>query len=178
MRGWTLMLAAAAGLGLVLLPAAADDKTPTSGKAMSDDAKFIVKAASGGMHEVALGKLAGTQAMDPEVKKFGQRMVTDHTKSNKELMAVAEQMKVHVPDRMGKEEQEEYDKFVSMKGREFDHAYIKHMVDDHQKDVKEFEKCSKSAKDARLKEFCTRTLPTLREHLTMAEQIQAKIGKK
>jgi len=171
---WVKTLTAAAavvGLGLAVRPAAADD----ADKSMSDDVKFIHKAASGGMHEVKLGELARERAADPEVKRFGTRMVTDHTKANKELMDVAEKMGVKVPDHMAPDEQGEFDKFQTMKGREFDRAYIKHMVEDHKKDVAEFKKVSQSAKDARLKAFATKTLPTLQEHLTMAEQIASKI---
>jgi putative membrane protein len=178
MRCWALVLAAAAGLGLMVLPAVADDKSDKSGQGMSDDVKFIYKAASGGLHEVKLGQLAKERAADPEVKKFGERMVTDHTKANKELMAVAEQMGVRPPDHMSKEDQEEFDKFATMKGRDFDVAYIKHMVEDHKKDVAEFKKVSQSAKDARLKGFASRTLPVIQQHLTMAEQIEARIKRK
>ena len=64
--------------------------------------------------------------------------------------------------------------FVALKGRPFDQAYIHHMVEDHKQDVKEFEKCSNSAKDSRLKAFASKTLPIIREHLTMAEQISSR----
>ena len=54
--------------------------------------------------------------------------------------------------------------------------YMSHMVKDHVKDVKEFEKESKSGKDADVKQFAADTLPTLREHLQMAQTTATKIG--
>ena len=64
---------------LAARPAAADEKK------LGDDAKFLKEAISGGMLEVKLGELARDKGMDPDVKKFGERMVTDHSKANKEL---------------------------------------------------------------------------------------------
>src|SRR4051794_40619695 len=115
---WVKTLTAAAavvGLGLAVRPAAADD----ADKGMSDDVKFVHKAASGGIHEVKLGELARERAANQDVKRFGTRMVTDHTKANKELMAVAEQMGVKVPDHMNSEHQREFDRFANLKGAEF-----------------------------------------------------------
>jgi len=47
-------------------------------------------AAKGGMMEVALGKLAREKGQSADVKKFGERMVTDHSKANNDLKAIAE----------------------------------------------------------------------------------------
>src|SRR5262245_11164978 len=181
MRCWavtTVALAAVVGISLAMQPAVAQDRarTSTSGTtAAAEDVKFIEKAASGGLHEVQLGQLATERAMDPEVKKFGEMMVTDHGKVNKELVAVAQQMGVKVPTQMNAEHQAEYNKFTTVKGQAFDQAYIKHMVDDHKKDVDEFKKAGESAKDSRLRTFASKTLPVVREHLTKAEQIASRL---
>jgi putative membrane protein len=181
MRFWTattIGLAAVVGIGLAMQPAVAQDKTRTSttgAAAAAEDVKFIEKAASGGLHEVQLGQLASQRAMDPEVKKFGEMMVTDHGKANKELMDVAQQMGVKVPTQMNAEHQAEYTKFTTMKGQAFDQAYIKHMVDDHKKASEEFKNATETAKDSRLRAFASKTLPTIREHLTKAEQIASRL---
>src|SRR4051794_20025293 len=87
MKAWavtTIALAAVVGIGLAMQPAVGQERTRTSNTggttAAAEDVKFIEKAASGGMHEVQLGQLASERANDPEVKKFGQMMVTDHSK--------------------------------------------------------------------------------------------------
>jgi putative membrane protein len=56
-------------------------------------------------------------------------------------------------------------------GKEFDRAYMKMMVDDHQEDIKAFEKSSNDAKDADIKAFASKTLPTLRMHLDSAKAV-------
>ncbi len=50
-------------------------------------------------------------------------------------------------------------------GTDFDKAYVSMMVDDHKKDVGEFEDASKNLKDADLKAFVDKTLPVLKGHL-------------
>jgi putative membrane protein len=183
MKRWALMtigLVAVVGICLAMQPAVAQDRTRTStgATAASEDVKFIEKAAAGGLYEVQLGKLASERTNDPEVKKFGDMMVTDHGKANKELMGVAEQMGVKVPTQLNAEHQAEYNKFTTMKGRAFDQAYIKEMVDDHKKDVEQFKKASDAAKDSRLRSFASKTLPVVREHLTKAEQIASRLKAK
>ena len=60
------------------------------------------------------------------------------------------------------------DGMAKLNGAEFDRAYMKHMVDEHHQDIREFEKASKSASDSDIKAFAARTLPTLQSHLELA----------
>jgi formate dehydrogenase assembly factor FdhD len=53
---------------------------------------------------------------------------------------------------------------------------MKMMVSDHKKDVAEFKKESKSGKDTDVKSFASTTLPTLQDHLKMAQDAAAKVG--
>src|SRR5438270_3019127 len=59
-------------------------------KPSADDVKFLKEAASGGMLEVKLGELASKRSHIPAVRKFGDRMVSDHSKANKQLMDLAD----------------------------------------------------------------------------------------
>ncbi|MFL5330737.1 MAG: DUF4142 domain-containing protein [Gemmataceae bacterium] len=142
-----------------------------------DDTDFIKKAASAGMLEVELGKLGQTKGTRDEVKTFGERMVTDHTKANTELMTVATAMGVTVPKSMSDKHQKMYSHFKNYNGKNFDKDYMDHMVKDHDEDVAEFKKASQSAKNADLKAFATKTLPVIEEHLKMAKDIQSSIKK-
>ncbi len=130
-----------------------------------DDAKFAVNAANGGMAEVALGKLAQGKATDPKVKEFANMMVTDHTKANDELMALAKTKNITLPDSVSADEKKNMEDLSKKSGKDFDKAYVDMMVDDHKKDVKEFEDATQSLKDADVKAFATKTLPVLKTHL-------------
>jgi putative membrane protein len=153
----------------------------TSTKVSSADRKFMDKAAQGGMAEVQLGQLATQKANAPEVKQFGQRMVDDHSKANDELKQLASQKGVTLPTTMDKSSQKEYDRLSKLSGAQFDQEYMKHMVSDHKKDVSEFKsEANKSKADADVKQWAQKTLPTLQEHLTLAqsaEQVAKNEGK-
>lgn len=142
----------------------------------SQDRNFIMEAAMGGMMEVELGRIAAQQGMSDAVKQFGQRMVDDHGKANTELMTIASSKGITLPTTLDEKHREHVTKLSGMSGQDFDRAYARHMVSDHRKDVSEFEKQSTRGTDADLKAFASKTLPTLQEHLRMAEALPGAKG--
>lgn len=145
-------------------------KASPAGMTMADET-FMKKAAQGGMAEVELGQLAAQKASSDQVKQFGQRMVDDHTKANDQLMQLAQQEHVKLPTQPSAKDKATKAKLENLSGKEFDEAYMTDMLKDHKKDVAEFDRESKNAKDPALKNFAEQTLPTLREHLNQAQQI-------
>lgn len=160
-------------------PAATSDKTNTRnrvGEASGSmvhftDEKFMVDAARGGMMEVQLGQTAQQKASSAAVKEFGKKMEQDHTQAGNELAALAKAKNVSLPADVGGEKAM-IDKLSNLSGAAFDKAYIKAMVRDHKKDVKEFERESANGMDSGVKAFAAKTIPTLREHLRMAENLE------
>lgn len=142
---------------------------------MEDDAEFAVAAADGGMMEVQLGELAQTNAASADVKKFGQTMVTEHSKASEELKTLAAQKNITLPAMLSDDKQKKYDDLAKKKGAEFDKAYISFMVDDHKEDISEFEEAAKDAKDADVKAWAEGKVPTLKHHLEMAEALNKKM---
>jgi len=136
-----------------------------------DDKKFLKQAAIGGLTEVEFGKLDAQKASSEEVKKFGQRMVDDHSKANDELKQIASKNSVEVPAALPSKEQAKLDKMSKLSGTEFDKAYMKDMVKDHEKDVSEFQSEAQGGSNPDVKSFATKILPTLQEHLSMAKDI-------
>ncbi|HEY4651370.1 MAG TPA: DUF4142 domain-containing protein, partial [Pontibacter sp.] len=96
-----------------------------------DLSEFMTEAASGGMMEVELGNLAQQKGQSKEVKDFGRMMVTDHTKANEELKALAAQKNITLPTAMGEDHQEHVREVSKKTGADFDKAYMKLMVEDH-----------------------------------------------
>lgn len=142
----------------------------------SQDRNFIMDAAMGGMMEVELGRLAAQQGASDAVKQFGQRMVDDHSKANEELMSLAQSKGITLPAQLDDKHREHLTKFSSLTGADFDRAYVKEMVSDHHKDVSEFEKQTTRGTDPDLKAFASKTLPTLQEHMRMAEALPGAKG--
>lgn len=137
--------------------------------AKGNDSDFVTKAAQGGMEEVELGRLASTKGADASVKQFGERMVTDHGKANDELKSAAQKDGVEIPSGLSKKQQDDVARLNKLDGAAFDKAYAKMMVSDHKEDIALFKKEASSGKDANVKTFASQTLPTLQEHLRMAE---------
>ena len=141
----------------------------SSAKLSSGDKSFVEKAAIGGMAEVQMGKLAQQKAGSDQVKQFGTRMVNDHSKANDDLKQVASSKGITLPSDLDSEHKSKMAKLEKLSGAQFDRAYMDDMVSDHKKDVSEFEKQAKSGSDAEIKGFASKTLPTLQQHLSLAE---------
>jgi putative membrane protein len=147
----------------------------TTSSLSAEDKEFMTKAAIGGMAEVMMGQMASTKATDAGVKTFGNRMVTDHSKANDELKSLAAQKGMVLPTDVDAEHKAKSDKMSQKSGKDFDKAYMADMVEDHEKDVSEFQKASQNAADPDLKAWATKTLPTLQDHLKMAKETKAKL---
>jgi putative membrane protein len=141
-----------------------------------DDKTFVTKAAQGNLAEVALGKIAASNAQSQDVKSFAEKMMADHGKANKELATIAAS-KFDVPKEPNTEQKATAAKLSKLRGADFDRAYMKHMIMSHQKGVKLYQAQASSGQDAALKEFASKTLPVVKEHLKMAEELAAKEGK-
>jgi len=143
----------------------------------SGDRKFVQEAAEGSKAEVTLGQLAQSKGSSDSVKQFGQKMVTDHQKAYDQLSQMAGGKSVTVPTEPSKAHQRDAAKLEKLSGNDFDRAYAKMMVSDHKKDVSDFRKQSKSAKDPDVRNFAATTLPTLEEHLKMAQDMENAVKK-
>lgn len=139
---------------------------PASSKSSSlsaNDKTFMKKAAKGGMFEVATGNLAEQNGKSDDVKSFGKRMVTDHSKANDELKSIAAQKGVTLPSK------EPTLKWSS------DKAYMNSMVKDHEKDLAEFQEEAKTGSDPDVKKFAEDTAKVIQEHLDLAKETQSKL---
>jgi putative membrane protein len=152
---------------------AADKDKPLS------DRDFAFEAARGGIAEVRLGELAVDRASEPAVKRFGQRMINDHSRANRELMDLLRKKGWELPfspKELSGKYKDTYDDLAKHSGADFDRAYMRCMVHDHEEDVAHFEKEAKNGDDADVKAFAGRVLPVVKEHLTMARDLAGKVG--
>ena len=140
------------------------------------DQEFFTKAAGGGMFEVEAGKLAQSRGQSEGVKSFGGMLEKDHSAANEELKTLASKKGATLPTAVPAKMQKKLDKLG--KAKHFDKDFIKEVgLEDHKADIAMFEKVSKTADDADVKAFATKTLPTLKEHLHHAEGLKKGGGK-
>jgi len=177
------LMAGAVVLGLAALPAFAGQQPTTSEKAdrmvagyKAPDETFVSKVASAGMAEVELGKIAVEKASNPEVKKFAQRMVDDHSKANDELKTLAANKHMTLPDGPGPQLKAMQDRLSNASGAAFDRAYMQMMIADHRQALNDFRLAAKAAKDADVKGWAAKTLPTIEEHVKLAQTTNTAVG--
>jgi putative membrane protein len=130
---------------------------------------FMKQAMQGDMAEIQMGQLAQEKGGDQQVKDFGQTLVNDHQQNLDKAKSLAQTLGMNPPESVNAEQKATYNKLSKLSGRQFDREFAQHMVQDHRKDITEFERQSK--KSGEVASFAQDTLPVLRKHLQMAESI-------
>lgn len=144
-----------------------------------DTREFLTEAASSGMLEVELGKIAQQKATNQEVKNFAAMMVKDHSQANERLMSIAKTKNMQLPQQMTDDHRDRVKKFQDMKkGNDFDKEYIDFMVEAHEEDIEKFESAQKDVQDPEIRQWVESTLPTLRTHRQQVEGIKNKLDNK
>jgi len=147
--------------------------TTSTAKLSWGDRRFVSKAAEGGMDEVNLAQLAAQRASNSEVRTFAQKLVDDHSKVNSELMQIASQKSVNVDK--DNDQSRAYKRLAKKSGAEFDQEFVEHMIDDHERDIKMFEKASTDAKDPEVRSFAAKHVDHLRQHLQTAQNLRQTV---
>src|SRR5690606_6488994 len=65
-----------------------------------------------------------------------------------------------------------YNRLNKKSGSEFDQEFVEHMVDEHEKDIRMFEKAASDAKDSEVRSFASKQVSKLRQHLQQAQSLQ------
>jgi len=157
-------------------PSSSSAATPNSSTSANADQKFVEDAAKGNRAEVELGKMVASKATNPAVKQFAQMMVKDHTDALNQLQKLAQSKNITLPDGLPSDAQDLQQKLSSEQGKQFDKDYMSGMVEDHQKDVQEFQDASENLKDPDLKQWAGTILPKLKQHLQKAQTVDSKLN--
>jgi putative membrane protein len=142
----------------------------------STDRQFVTKAAMMDMAEIQTGRLAVSQGASESVRQFGQRMIDDHTRTSQQLMQMASAAGFTPPQTLDAKHQAAAAKLARLTGAEFDRAYMKQMVKDHQEALSLYQRQSTRGTMPDLRAFASATLPALREHLSMARSMAGGSG--
>lgn len=149
-------------------PMEADAKVPLSGP----DRQLMETMARAGIAEVEVGKIAESNAANPDVKKFARQMVEDHGKANRELEELAAKKGVKLPTEPDAGQRERIADVKGQSGAAFDQAYVDDAaIKDHLAAKELFEKTAKNAEDLDLRAYAQKNLPVIDHHLEMAKQI-------
>lgn len=116
-----------------------------------------------------MGKLSQKQGASEGVRAFGQMLEKGHSDANQRATAVANSVGMAPPTSPNKKQKADFDKMSKLSGVKFDQEFAAHMVADHKKDIKEYEKAAK--KQDAVGNYAKETLPTLRKHLETAQSL-------
>lgn len=169
------VLLAGVSFGAIAQDGTAQDTSARTSHGMrsdgSQDAMFMREAAAANMAEIQAGRIALEKSGDAQVRQLAQRIVDDHTKAGDQLMSIAQRKQVSLPTEPMPMQRQEADHLKSLSGSAFDQAYAEAMVKDHRDAIKLFVMESANGSDPELKQFASTTLPALKMHLQMAEQL-------
>ena len=183
------LLTAAAILGVLLAPpvgaqtshpcAVGEQAAGTAPKDILDkqDDTFIKQAATGGMAEVELSKIA-EKSENPEIKLFAEQMVRDHTAANNELINIATALCAEMPRTLDADHQRIRDQLRTAHSGAFDQQYVRAMVGDHEQADNLFRQEADLGHDPQLRQFAQKTLPTIEEHQKMALELSHRLDER
>lgn len=137
-----------------------------------DPDDFIEDASAKGIAEIDGGKLALQKSTSTAVRTFAQKMIDDHTATNKELADIAKRKKLEIASDAELVNKAKAFALKQREGESFDAAYAKSQVTAHENAIELFQKAAKSS-DADISSFATAKLPTLEQHLHMAHDLSA-----
>jgi putative membrane protein len=135
-------------------------------------ADFVKEVAISDMFEIESNKLA-EQKGNAQQKSFAQQMVTDHTKTSSDLKGLVNSGKVKatLPTQLDSSHQSKLDKLKNASGKDFSSDFDSYQVSAHKDAVSLFERYANGGDNSELKEWAGKTLPTLRHHLEMAQEL-------
>lgn len=144
-----------------------------------DQASFFVDIAEINLLEIEAAKLALQKGTDTEVKNYAKMLVTEHTKAAVELKTIAATKQIALPNSLTDKGKDVYNKLNEKSGNDFDKEFIKIMIDDHEKTIKELEDASTDKdNDQNVKDWASSKIAGLTAHLQEAKIIKDKLDKK
>jgi putative membrane protein len=159
-------LAFLAGIGAFLtLSSVVQADKPRSEK------EWLSRELTNGKAQMVFSEIALKRSSAAKVKEFAEKMIKEHKKVNEKLGEAAKNMSVTVGTEFNRDQAGTIDGLKRLTGAAFDEAYIRRMVQDHERAVKSFEDEAKSGTNAELKKICNDALPHLQEHLKEARTI-------
>ena len=150
--------------------------TTTQSMQNSADRTFMSSAAEANLAEIDTAKMVGQKSTDPAVKDFANRMVTDHTQASQGLASLAEVSAIKLPTEPGVMERNQKNELQKLSGAKLDDAYLRDELQGHKEAIAAFENEIDNGQNQEVKNYAVKTLPTLQDHIRIAEDVAGKLG--
>lgn len=146
-----------------------------SGKLSWSDRHFLSKLSEKNQNEIQIAQLALQKSNNQDVKNYAQTLMQDHTAMGQQLQSLAANTDVKLKTPKASEHDHMYNKLNKQSGTDFDQQFVKEMVSDHKKDIKDFQDRADDSKDPAVKSFVQQQIPKLQHHLQIAQQLEQSI---
>lgn len=170
----------------------AGERTAAADRDLSGTSRtWLEDMIAGNMSEVKLGETAEQKAQSPEVKAFAQMLVRDHSMAVDQLKEIASKHNVTAPVELPDAHRDTMERLSKVQGGEFDRDFMNAMVDKHEKTLGKLEdrldkegdndnpiylpKKTDNAADMELNQWAAKMVPTVRQHLERARQLDQKL---
>jgi putative membrane protein len=159
----------------------AGEVSASSDISQMSDSNIVAKLDASDKGEVELARLMETKATNDSVKAYAKKLVSDHTKSEKDVMNLERQAKLGASplksDTTRQGAQHELQALRTMrKGKALDSAFVQHEVEDHQHDIADAKAMQNQAKNDQLKNLIGQTIPVLQQHLDIAQRLSQQLA--
>ncbi|SRR6266566_9249382 len=164
---------------LALVPALSFAAQKQAEDAKMTDERLVTILHDTNKEEIAAGRLAQQKGNSAEIKSYGEKLVTDHTKADEQVMAAASKagvkpnpssLSAHDKEMM-RTEKRKLDQMKRLSGSEFDKAFAQEMSRDHDQMISML-RDAKNHVSAPMKELVDNTIPVLEEHKDLADKAE------
>lgn len=139
------------------------------------DREFMEDIAHANLAEIETAKMALEKSQDPQIKKFAQMMIDDHTKAMKELQTLAKKKGVNLPQETDLQHKAIATALQALSGDTFNEQYIARVgIGDHERTLELLKKAEQQAQDKQLKAYAGKTIKAVSKHLEMAKKLEKK----
>ena len=142
----------------------------------SSDADFLKTASQSDFTEITFSQLAETNATNPKVKMFAEKMVSDHTMLESNMKPFADKLGVQPVTTMDPDHQAKYDQLKTLTGADFDKTYMADMDKDHHVALTLFQGEESSTTDPAMKKTVMKGEKVVAQHTAMADKLSTAVG--
>jgi putative membrane protein len=143
--------------------------------AKNPDSTFVAEVVVANNEEIRLLQAGIDKGTDKTLKGHAKMMIKDHKDLKKKMEDYAAAKNYPVMSSDDGDAQKKLDDLNTKSGNDWDKAWASMIVDGHEKTIGKFEGAEGQVKDEALKSMITGTLPTLKSHLAMAQDVASKL---
>jgi putative membrane protein len=160
----------------LLMPGSTKDELPLIDQPAREpgtDHQFLVRAIGCETIEVQLAELALAKSKQAGVLGLARKVLDAHRRLRAALVKTAEASKAGVSEKIDKTELERMKKLT---GVDFDRAWVRHVLDEQEKEAVLYSKWSKEARDESLRKIAREATAVIKEHRPEAKRLQKRLA--